>query len=237
MSSRAIPWGLVDELHALADRLASGELPERGTAAELGRKVEAALNERRPKCKPANRSRQAWLLARLLSERTGVRVDLSYSPYKSYDGKVTGWRVEWANGPADLREHAAALADRVPALDVESLRYERAGTDKARVAALIRHLDAHPDDGTAYIASSWLDGLAHRAWDEADYPERMDEQTERLVTAIFSLDGYDYTNHRGYWSLSSVSLKQLAEQINQVGWPAARNWLASLAECTPHGCA
>lgn len=234
MSTRNVPRRLVDELQALADQLAAGELPERGVAAELGRKVEATLNERRPKRKPANRSKQAWLLARQLSERTGVRVEVSYSPYKGYDGKVTGWRVEWPNGPADLRPHAAALAGKVPALDVNTLRYERTGGDRARVAALIRHLDANPDDGPAYAATNWLNGLAERAWEAADYPERMDDETERLVTAVFSLDGHDYTNRRGYWSLSSISLKRLAEQINHLGWPATRQWLAGGDE-RPYG--
>jgi hypothetical protein len=43
------------------------------------------------------------------------------TPYKGYDGKVTGWRVEWANGPADLKPYAADLANRVPAIDVKAL--------------------------------------------------------------------------------------------------------------------
>jgi hypothetical protein len=152
---------------------------------------------------------------------------MSFSPYKGYDGKATGWRVEWANGPADLRDYAASLTDRVPALDVKTLRYERGGTDCARVAALIRHLDAHPDDGPGYASTGWLDGLADRAWDIADYPERMDGETEHLVMAVFSLDGHGYTSRRGYWSLASISLNRLAEKVNRLGWQGARAWLSS----------
>lgn len=136
MSARNVPWRLVEELHALPDQLADGDLPDRGAA-----RVEAAL-------------------------------------------------------------------------DVSKLRYEHAAGDRARVAAaLIRHLDTHPDDGDAHAATDWLNGLAERACDGADYPERMDDETERLVMAAFSLDGHDYTTR-----------------------PAARKWLANLAEGTPHGC-
>ncbi|GAB3428370.1 hypothetical protein [Flindersiella endophytica] len=238
MSTRTIPWRLVDELHALADQLAAGELPERGAAAELGRKIEAAINERRPKRRPHERTTQARLLARHLSQRTGMDVSLSYSPFKGYDGKVTGWKVEWTDGPADLTYHVAALADRVPAIDTAALHYERCQTDRAGVAALIRHLDTHSDDGPAYAATwhdRWdgsryhrLDDLARRAWDTADYPERMDDQTERLAAAVFRLAGHDH-QHLGSWYLDHRCLDRLAEQIRHDGWPAARVRLAALA--------
>lgn len=46
-------------------------------------------------------------------------------------------------------------------------------------------------------------------------PERMTDEAERLVMAIFGLNGHDYPKRRGYWSPSSVSLKRLAGKIRQ----------------------
>lgn len=178
---------LADELRALADQLEAGEFPEKGTVRELGDKIEKALDERRPKRRPHERSQQARQLARLLSKRTGVDVAVSYSPYKGYDGKVTGWTVEWTDGPTDLHDHVAALASRVPSLDTASLRYTRLASGRALVAALLRHIDEYPDDGKRYAAQhynryakAWYDDLEHLA-DQAhhctDYPERTDERT------------------------------------------------------------
>lgn len=225
-----VTWKLARDLRDLADQLDSGEVPDKGVAAELGRKVEATLNERRPKCRPHERAKQAHELARLLSRQTGVDVSLSYSPYKGYDGKVTGWKVEWTDGPTDaaMPELVSTLGDRVPALGVSELSYERLASARALVAAMLRHLDERPDDGERYAAQrhnqytdAWYDDLeyladyAHR---HTSYPERLDESTARRVRAMQSLNGR-----------SSHFYASLAEKIRANGWPAARDWLDQIA--------
>lgn len=229
---------LADELRTLADQLDAGELPDKGVAAELGREVEAALSERRPKRRPGERARQARDLARLLSRRTGVQVTLSYSPYKDYDSP--GWRVEWTDGPTHLHDQVAALADRVPALDVTKLQYRRGATYRAEVAAMLHHADEHPEDATFYGAPhvnpysptgqryTRFQDLGNRAHGNIDYPERIDEQTERRIRAISSLNPHHPDRTRG--EPHPVAWLRLGDHVVQHGWSATRDWLDQIAD-------
>jgi hypothetical protein len=220
-------------LRDLADRIEAGDVPEPGAIVDLARKIDRIVNEHRPAKRPGEeRSKQARVLAGMLSKRTGVKVHLLYIAGKGWQGRSNTYTVEWANGPtADtIRRLAREFADRVPALKVGELSYSRTHGPRVEVACLLRHLDANPDAARADcqrrkargLDYNRLDRLAHDVTRAVEYPEHIDEETTQRVQAVCSLDGDGRVNDS---EPTTQAWLRLGDSILALGWPATRAWL------------
>jgi hypothetical protein len=225
------------ELRALADRIEAGDLPEPGAAVDVARKVERMVKEQRPANEPGERTKQARALAGMLSKRTGAKVRLVYHAGRGGSMRPGTYRVEWANGPTPttIRQLVTEFASQVPALDLKRLWYSRSHGTRVEVACLLRHFDAHPEDGRAKgrrrssghgTDYNRLDRFAHDVARDVEYPERVDEETARRVKAVYSLDSQGQVN--GTAPTTDAWLK-LGDHLTAHGWPATRAWLDEIA--------
>lgn len=150
-----------------------------------------------------------WQLSRVLSEAAGVPVEIRWSG--------SGWRLEWADGPTatTMRIRAAELAERVGA-DVEALRYYRAATNAAEVAALLAWLEQHPEKAAAVTYSD-----ARHAHNDTDHPDRLGAATLRRARALCDLHPAGM--------ITPKALGQLRTYAGLGGWPAVLAWLDGLA--------
>jgi len=159
------------------------------------------------------RSRQAWQLARLLTEHTGARVAIEWHG-TGRDRHYSGWRIAWVDGPtpAAMAAYAAELARRFPAIDVDELRYDRGHSDLAETAALLQHLEQSPE-----LAGRITPMAAQSAWEATEYPERLDEPIQRRARALLA--------HHDDLALAAV--QEIAQRGHAGGWDAIAGWLAA----------
>ncbi|MEQ7010605.1 hypothetical protein ABN028_30940 [Actinopolymorpha sp. B17G11] len=225
------------ELRALADRIEAGDLPEAGTAVDLARKIERMVKEQRPAKNPGERTKQARALAGMLSKRTGAKVRLLYHAGRGGSTRIGTYTVEWANGPTSttIRQLVTEVAGQVPALDVKQLSYSRSHGTRVEVACLLRHFDAHPEEGRSVSLrrsvghgreGNGLDRFAREVARDVEYPERIDEETARRVKAVYSLDSHGRVD--GITPTTDAWLK-LGDHLTSHGWPATRAWLDEIA--------
>jgi len=164
----------------------------------------------------STRSRQAFHLARRLTERAGVPVTIEWHGASSPRNRPwTGWRITWTDGPTvpTMTAHVAQLADRAPALDVAELRYDRGPTDLAELTALLGHLGQRPE-----LAARITPMLARDAWEHTEHPERLDEHTQGRARALLAEHDTALGAHT-----------DLAQRGHAGGWDAIVRWLDQLA--------
>ncbi|MEQ7124158.1 hypothetical protein ABN034_06500 [Actinopolymorpha sp. B11F2] len=147
------------------------------------------------------------------------------------------YTVEGANGPTSttIRQLVTEFSSQVPALDVKQLSYSRSYGTRVEVACLLRHFDAHPEDGRSLSRrrrlgpgreGNGLDRFAREVAHDVEYPERVDERTARRVKAVYSLDRHGRVD--GIAPTADAWLK-LGEHLTSHGWPATRAWLDEIA--------
>lgn len=156
----------------------------------------------------STRSRDAQHLARLLTERTGVDVRVTWhGPAKDHHG---GWHVGWTDGPTvpSMRHRV------VPVLPIRA--YDRASTDLAEACALLRWLYFHPDQ-----ALSLGSVTAHAAYDEQDHPEVAGEETLRRARSLLSLSPAN--------RLELGTLDQVRQCARRAGWDGVLEWLDGIS--------
>lgn len=169
-----------------------------------------------------SRSRQAHLLGRLLSERLGGhRVGLVYTEQPPKGSRYTGWQVRWTDGPTvtQMQKLVAELAEQVPAVECDGLRYSRGYTDHSEAVGVLLWLDADPQRATTYAHYS---SIVQYGRDEVPYPERAQQIWQRRATALQTLSGNTV--------VSGAVYSTLIDRVRTDGWAATLRWLDDIAD-------
>lgn len=223
------------QLRALADDIAAGRLPAKGTATDLGRRVEKVLDKRRVKPRPGARAAQIRSLAAELAKRTGVEQIST-----TYDERRREWMLSWGNGPTtdtmfEIVDELRAQG-RYPQTE-GSLTFSRGAGYRAEVAVLLQHLEQHGltaevreyarrrriDFANGSSHYNTLDTLANQLTYKVDYPERLlDEAMARRVDALYRLDPRVQVIH---YEPTPAAWLAFGDQLLADGWPAARDQL------------
>lgn len=235
---------LAAELRELAELVAGGELPTKGSAADLGRRVEQELDKRRVKPRPGERAKQVRAFADTLSEQTGAKVRPEYDAAgRRRSGSGGTWRMEWGSGPTAkaMTALAAALKEQRPyafqAVDLEELDWVRGCGERGAITALLQHLALHGLDDRVRAAArpevnpyggGEFNGLTRLGDDLAyrlEYPERIyaERPMRERVDALLLL----WRDRR-----SNAAKVDLGRRLLREGWPATRAWIDELAATT-----
>lgn len=161
------------------------------------------------------RSRQSHQLAKALTEHFGVPITAVCTGERDRRGNGY-WRMSWSDGPTveTVVAEIGRRAEQYPAAEVERLGFWRGHTDRAQAAALLAWLPQHPDR-FEFLNSFSVDS----AFDQAEFPERLDEQLQRRADALLRAgDGW----------LSRQAIHLLGEHCRR-GWEHAEQWLDGLA--------
>jgi hypothetical protein len=103
----------------------------------------------------------------MLTARTHTKVRLDYHDALGVRGRA--WHIHWSDGPTwqQMLCAAAAVADRVPALDLTKVRPSRAHTERGEAVAVLLWLDADPEH-----ADKWPGVWPEFARTTISYPDR-----------------------------------------------------------------
>ncbi len=130
------------------------------------------------------------------------------------DRRFSGWRVCWRDGPVEwyMRGLVERLADRVPALDVHSLGYDRRTTDLSEAVALLLYVKANP--GEAPHLNRFV-----RKWaiSKISFPESAGELWLSRGRALLAVEDEFYARVRDAGH----------------GWELALGWLDTFAGVNP----
>lgn len=162
----------------------------------------------------SGRSREAQLLARLLSAAAGVRVRVIWSDQN--------WSVAWTDGPTcDTMRDLAARLCREHSVRCPLRWFHRGHTDLACAASLL-----------GWLARQGLDDARRLdpvevvlAYDAAEQPQAADEDTLRRGRALLSLSGGTFL---------ALTMTVVRQRLATTDVPGVLEWLDGIAAAAAH---